>query len=152
MAVVSLLLAAFSLLFIPLGVVLSPIPIVGSVFAFGAAALSLGGIITGGVAMSRAKRAAQPTGIAQTGVILSALSLVPALLTALTCGVCNALVSSGGIETHRGFDVRLQQGLPLGAPDGGPVAPSAPEPPPTPAAPSQPGAPPPAFPPPPIGH
>ncbi len=152
MSVLSIVLAALSLLCIPLGVVLAPVPVVGAVFAFGAAALALAGIITGGLAMSRGKRAGQATGVAQAGVISSALAFVPALLTALTCGVCNALFAGGHFEASRDFHVSVQQGLmpPAadgGAPGGSGGARAAPD---QPAAPRPPGAPPPAFPPPPL--
>jgi hypothetical protein len=144
MAVGSIVLAALSLLFIPLGVVLSPLPWVGGVFAFGAPALSLASVIVGGVAMSRGKRAGESTSTAFAGVVTGAVAFVPALVTALTCGVCNALFTAGKFEAHRDFHLTMQQGAPLLPADAGvsPDQPSAPPPPP--------GAPPPAFPPPPI--
>jgi hypothetical protein len=144
MAVTSIALAALALLFIPLGVVLAPLPWVGGVFAFGAPALALASVIAGGVAMSRAKRAGAATGAALAGVITGALAFLPALLTALTCGVCNALVTAGKFEAHRDFNVSVRQGYPSAPSDAGrePAEPTAPPP--------SPGAPPPAFPPPPI--
>jgi hypothetical protein len=156
MAVGSIVLAALSLASIGLGVLATPVPVLGAVFSFAAPALALGGIITGGIAMSRARRENRPRDLALAGVIASALCFVPALLTALTCGVCNALCSSGGFETRRDFHFGVQ-GSPAGtgafggAGQGGPVrrAPAADAPEADAGAP-RPFAPPPAFPPPPI--
>jgi hypothetical protein len=144
-AATSILLALASILFTGLGVLLLPVPIAGAVFAFGAPALALGGVITGGLALSRAKREKRATDSATVGVVLNALCVVPALLIALTCGVCNALCSSAGPDGRLHWSV--QHGMPGPRPSrpSGPPAPPAP-----PAQPGDPAAPPPAFPPPPL--
>jgi hypothetical protein len=162
MAVGSIVLAALSLASIGLGVLATPVPVLGAIFSFAAPALALAGIIAGGIAMSRARRENQPRDLALAGVIASALCFVPALITALTCGVCNALCSAGPVEIRRDFHFGVQPGAtrPPGADAGrggsGRPAPAlAPLPragSPEPAAGSgaRPDAPPPAFPPPPI--
>ena len=169
----SIVLAFLALACVGIGFLTTPIPVVGTVFSFSAPALALAGVVVGGIALSRAKRAGHPGDGAIAGIILSVLALIPALLVALTCGVCNALFTAGGVDARRTFDVRMGPGGALRAPDAGvwspgfPPAPSpspgAPTPPPpaTPRAPSSdpgtpappPGngvAPPPAFPPPPL--
>jgi hypothetical protein len=138
--------------------------VIGAIFAFGAPALALAGVITGGMAMSRAKRAGQSHDLALAGVIASGLCFVPALITALTCGVCNALCSTGHIETRRDFRFGVQTGSAgASAPGGGQAGEPGrlpPAPPPAPARGSKAApaagagaaddAPPPAFPAPPI--
>jgi hypothetical protein len=155
----SILLGVLALVSTGLGVLTTPLPVIGAVFSFGAPALAIAGVITGGVAMSRAKREGKPTDAATAGVVVSGLAFIPALLTALTCGVCNALCSAGEVQTHRSFDYRIGVQAPDGGvglppppplaplpdPPGGPSQPAPSEP-----APAQPGAPPPAFPPPPL--
>jgi hypothetical protein len=160
MAVGSIVLAALSLVSIGLGVLTTPVPVLGAIFSFAAPALALAGIITGGMALSRARRENQPRDLALAGVIISALCFVPALITALTCGVCNALCSSGPVEIRRDFHFGVQPGAArppdAGVGGSGPPVPAFPPPPrvgsPAPAAGSgaRPDAPPPAFPPPPI--
>jgi hypothetical protein len=107
MAVASIVLSVVAVLFTGLGVLLVPVPIAGAVFAFGAPTVALTGIVLGGRAMSERRRAGQPADAALTGVILCSLAFLPALLCALTCGVCNALCSTGSFETRRSFDVQL---------------------------------------------
>ena len=104
----SIVLAVLSLLCIGAGVLTTPVPIVGTVFSFGAPTLALLGVILGGVDISSRRRAGQSSDAALAGVILSALCFLPALATSLTCGVCNALFSSAPIEVRRDirFDVR----------------------------------------------
>jgi hypothetical protein len=155
----SIVLAFLALGCVGLGVLTTPIPIVGAVFSF----------VVGGLALSRAKREGRPGDGAIAGIVMSALALIPALLVALTCGVCNALFTAEGVGARRDFGVRFGSGLPLRAPDAGvssssaapsPAAPSrarAPKAPdmPPPALDAPPSsadrlAPPPAFPPPPI--
>jgi hypothetical protein len=128
----ALLLAIACFVFTGLGVVLAIVPVVGAVFAFGAPALALLGVILGGLDLSQRKREGKPREAAMVGTVLSALGFFPALITALTCGVCNALVSAGPIEMRRGVSFQVGSGA---ATDGGlapgwprPSAPSAPEP------------------------
>jgi hypothetical protein len=107
-AVRSIVLAVLSLLCIGAGVMTTPVPVVGTVFSFGAPTLALLGVILGGVDISSRRRAGQSSDAALAGVILSALCFLPALATSLTCGVCNALFSSAPIDVRRDirFDVR----------------------------------------------
>jgi hypothetical protein len=161
MAVGSIVLAALSFVSIGLGVLATPVPVIGAIFAFGAPTLALAGVITGGMAMSRAKRAGESHDLALAGVVACALLFVPALITALTCGVCNALCSTGQFETRRDFRFGVQPGNApppaAGAGHAGRGALPAPAPPPPPvqrgpasAPDADHDAPPPAFPAPPI--
>lgn len=127
MALGSILLALLAIASTVLGVLLVPVPLLGAIFAFGAPAIALGGVALGGRAMSRAKREGRPDDLAKVGAVLSGLAFLPALLTALTCGVCNALCSSGDMTIQRRFDVRV--GGPLDAVserDGGAAFPAPP--------------------------
>lgn len=81
-----------------LGLLLTVVPIWGAVFAFGAPALALVGVVLGGLAMSDASKRGQPTGFPLTAVIMNVMAFLPALVVALTCGVCNAFVSAGGLQ------------------------------------------------------
>lgn len=138
MALISILLSVVALLCTAIGFFTTPIPVLGTLFSFGAAALAILGVVLGGRAVSAAKRQGTTNDTARIGVILNALALVPALLVALTCGVCNALFSSGNVQVQRDFQFNMGQG----DPDAGPSA----LPPPQHAAPGEPGAPPPAEP------
>jgi hypothetical protein len=154
MAGLSILLGVLSLACVALGVLATPIPMVGALFSFAAPLLAIAGIIVGGLAMSRSQRAGPPVTpgepipaaparkVGLPGVIVSAVALLPALLTALTCGVCNALCSTGQIQTRRDFKFDIQRGLPPPAPPRD--APDAGQ------EPGDPAAPPPVFPPPPL--
>lgn len=133
MALMSILLSVVALLCTAIGFFTTPIPVLGTLFSFGAAALALLGVVLGGRAVSAAKQQGRPNDTGRIGVILNALALVPALLVALTCGVCNALFSSGNVQLQRDFQFNLGQGGP-GA-DAGPNA----MPPPPRAAPTEPG-------------
>ena len=116
----ALLLAIACFVSTGLGFVLAIVPVVGAVFAFGAPALALLGVILGGLDLSRLRREGKPREAAMVGTVLSALGFFPAMLTALTCGVCNALVSAGPIELQRGVHFQLGQSAAI---DGGPAAP-----------------------------
>jgi hypothetical protein len=100
----ALSLAIVSFLFVGLGVLFTPVPGVGAAFAFTAPLLALAGIILGGRAVTQSKAAApssQGSGLALAAVIASALAFVPAVITALTCGACNALCASGKLQTQQ---------------------------------------------------
>lgn len=143
MALVSILLSVVAFICTAIGFLTTPIPVVGTLFSFGAAALALGGIVLGGRAVTAAKKLGRPNDTARIAVVLNVLALVPALLVALTCGVCNALFSSGNVQLQRDFQFNLS---PDWGPDGG-VGPRALPPParqpepssPAPEAPGEPG-------------
>jgi len=103
MSLLSILLSVVAVLCTVLGFLTTPVPVLGAVLSFGAAALALGGIMLAGKAMSRAKREERPSDTARIAVVLNVLALVPALLVALTCGVCNALVSTGNFQASPNF-------------------------------------------------
>jgi hypothetical protein len=105
----ALLLAVAAFLCTGLGVLLTPIPGVGAAFAFGAPVLAVIGIVLGGRAVTANKQRGETGGVAQAAVITSALAFVPAMITALTCGACNALCATGQIKTGT-----WQTGIPSG--------------------------------------
>jgi hypothetical protein len=107
----SIALSVLAFVSMGLGVLLTPVPGWGALFAFGAPALALAGIVLGGRALSESKRRGGSEGTPLAGVVLSALCFFPALLTALTCGTCNALCASGAmqgnVQTSRDFSITL---------------------------------------------
>ena len=111
MALVSILLAVVAFGCTVIGFLTTPIPVVGVVFSFGAAAIALGGIMLGGRASSQAKSRALPTDAARIGVVLNVLAFVPALLVAFTCGVCNAIVSTGNVQVHKDLNFGVGPGI-----------------------------------------
>lgn len=150
MGLLSILLSALAVVCAGVGVLTTPIPKLGLVFAFGAPALALAGIMLGGSAMSKAKKVGQTSETGRIGAILSALAFVPSVIVALTCGVCNAFFSTGNLQVQKDFHFGV---TPFGA-DGGtlfmpppqrihPTDPNAAEPD-APGDPSAPGTPPPA--------
>lgn len=110
MALASVLLSFAAALFAFLGVFAVVLPYAGSVLSFGAPALALAGVVLGGMAISHARReglAGSKLGLA--GVIMNAMVFVPALLGALTCGLCNAVLSGGAVQGP-GPQLRFQVG------------------------------------------
>jgi hypothetical protein len=118
MALVSILLSVVALLCTAAGFFTTPIPVLGTLFSFGAAAIALLGLILGGRAVTAAKQQGRLNDTARIGVVLNSLALVPALLVALTCGVCNALFSTGNVQLQRDF----QWNMGGWGPDAGPGA------------------------------
>jgi hypothetical protein len=145
MAIGSILLAVLAFIATVVGFLLTPIPVLGAVVSFGAAALALGGIMLGGRAVSRAKRSGVPNDVARIAVVVNVLAFVPALLVALTCGVCNALVSTGNMQLQKNLNFKLDPGFGPGA-----TRDAGAEPPPSPQAPPGNGAPSSDLPPPPL--
>lgn len=136
MALVSILLSVVALICTAVGFLTTPIPVLGVLFSFGAAAIAVGGIMLAGRAETRAKQAGEPRDTARIALVLNIIALVPALLVALTCGLCNALLSSGNMSLSK--DLRFNVGPQLGfGPDAGPNA----LPPPPRAEPQEPGEP-----------
>jgi hypothetical protein len=115
MGLLSILLSALAVVCAGVGVLTTPIPKLGLVFAFGAPAIALAGIMLGGSAMSKAKRSGQTSETGRLGAILSAIAFVPSVVVALTCGVCNAFFSTGDMRVQKNFHFGVQ---PFG-PDGG---------------------------------
>lgn len=134
MALTSILLSVLALICTAVGFLTTPIPVLGVVFSFGAAAIAVGGILLAGRAETRAKLAGGSRDTARIGLVLNVIALVPALLVALTCGLCNALFSTGNVQLQKDFRFNVGPSLGLG-PDAGPNA----LPPPPKAAPPEPG-------------
>jgi hypothetical protein len=149
MGLLSILLSGLAIVCAGIGVLTTPFPVLGLIFAFGAPALAVAGVMLGGSAMSKAKRAGQTNETAKIGVILNAIAFVPSLLVALTCGVCNALFSSGNVQVQRDFQFNGGTWEPDAGPNALPPLPrqqgQAPGEP-LPGAPAQPGAPAPGAP------
>lgn len=122
----ALLLAVAAFLCTGLGVLFTPVPGVGAAFAFGAPVLAVIGVVLGGRAVTANKQRGETGGVAQAAVIASGLAFVPAMITALTCGACNALCATGQIKPGTfqtsfpggTFDPRLNPG---GTGSGAPV-------------------------------
>lgn len=112
MAIGALLLAIAAFFSMGLGVLFTPVPWVGALFSFGAPALAIAGIVIGGKAVTANKQENRGGGLALAGVITSAIALVPAMITALTCGTCNALCTTGGVQSRHGV---YSFGTPSGA-------------------------------------
>ncbi len=133
------------------GIVATPIPVLGTVLSFLAPVAALAGLILGGVAASRARSMGDSDGLAVGGIVTSAVALLPALLVALTCGVCNTLCSGAmlrgpdraGARVVWPPDAAAAWPGDAGAPATLPTSPGLPLAPPG-------EAPPPAFPPPPF--
>jgi hypothetical protein len=126
------------------GFVLSFVPVAGALLSFGAPILALAGIVTGGIAMQRAGRDGEPSGLGAAGLVVSILAFIPSLVVALTCGLCSACVTAGMLAP----DGRLPLDASAPVPALGDQAPAANGP----VALVPDGAPPPAFPPPPFAH
>jgi uncharacterized membrane protein YqaE (UPF0057 family) len=128
MALVSILLAVLAFICTLAGFLTTPIPVLGAVLSFAAAAIALTGIILGGRAVSAAKRSGMPNDAARISVVLNVLAFVPALLVALTCGLCNAAFSTGNVQLQKSVNFGLGPGVPFD--DAGmPIGPGRPEPP-----------------------
>jgi len=154
MGIGSIIVGIASFLFMFGGFLLSWVPYLGVVMSFGAPLLALAGIVVGGIGLSRAKRDGEPTGTATAGIIINSVSLIPAVLIALTCGMCNACMTAGVMNPQNDdrwwldggaptfpVDPGQQPGaLPFAVDAGAGVFP-----------PAVPGAPPPVWPPPPLG-
>jgi hypothetical protein len=74
MAIVSILLAVVAFICTLIGFLTTPIPVVGVVFSFGAAAIALGGMVLGGRAISAAKQRGMPNDSGRIAVVLNVMS------------------------------------------------------------------------------
>lgn len=152
MGVASIVVGIAAFLFVFGGFITSVIPFLGTLLSFGAPLLAIAGIVMGGLALSRAKRDGDRTGAPTAGLIINIVALIPALVIALTCGLCNACVTASVMSpTRKGRPWWLDGGgSPLGPMQAGQGSPFGPQPPgptaPLDAGPG--GGPPPAFPPP----
>lgn len=166
MGVGSIVLGIAAFLFMFGGFLTSVIPVVGTLLSFAAPLLAIAGIVTGGLGLSRAKRDGEPTGTPTAGLIVSIVALIPALLVAVTCGLCNACFTAGmmspqqqnqqwwldGGQSPFGPGLQPSPSSPLGPQQPGQPQPGQPQPGQQQPGAGQgaPGAPPPAFPPPPL--
>lgn len=112
MAVASLLLSFAAGGLTVLGLAMTLVPVWGAVVAFAAPVSALAGLITGGLALSQAGREQRSKDFPVVAVVFNILALLPALLVAMTCGVCNAVGSSGPVELHRTGSFRVHMGFP----------------------------------------
>ncbi len=98
MAAASLILGLVGCVFMIGGMLGTMVPYVGSILSFGAPVLCLFGLILGGVAMSRANRMDEPSGLATAGMVINGVGFLFSLLLALTCGLCNACISTAAMN------------------------------------------------------
>lgn len=108
MSLVSILLGLLSFVLMVIGFVFGMVPIVGAVLSLGAPVVALGGIVCGGLAMSRARNEGQDNGLAVAGLGVSVVTFVLSLIVALTCGLCNACMSTQMLSDDDPFDVFQQ--------------------------------------------
>lgn len=87
----SILLGVFALVFMFAGFVFTPIPFLGTMLSFLAPVLAIAGIVLGGVALSRARESGESEGLAIGGLVVNIVAFVPAMLVAVTCGLCNTV-------------------------------------------------------------
>lgn len=112
MGIISVLISILSLFFAVLGVITAWLPIIGSVFAFGSPALAILGIVLGNNAMKQARRTNDSSGAGLVGVILNTITLLPALLVAVTFGSCNAFISTTAVDLAKnGLRIDVPPGI-----------------------------------------
>lgn len=88
----SIILGIFSFLLMIAGVLFVWVPFLGTMLSFLSPILAIAGVILGGVSMSRAKQGmGESEGLATAGLVLNIIAFVPAMLVALTCGLCNTM-------------------------------------------------------------
>ena len=109
----SIVLAVLAVVSTVAGVLATPVPVAGTVFSWAAPGLALTGVILGGMDLSRRKREGKGGDAALVGVVLSVLAFFPAVATALTCGMCNALWTASPVQVRRDirFNVRDPRSL-----------------------------------------
>lgn len=95
MAIGSIIIGVVALLFMVAGFFFTAVPVVGSIMSFGSPILALVGIVMAGVAMSRAKQQGESNGAAVAGLVVSIVAFILGTAVALTCGLCNACMTSG---------------------------------------------------------
>ena len=91
----SLILGIFAFLCMFAGMVLVWVPFLGTMLSFLSPILCIAGVILGGVALSRAREGqGESEGLAIGGLVVNVIAFIPAMLLALTCGLCNTLFTS----------------------------------------------------------
>ncbi|MEO0322029.1 MAG: hypothetical protein AAF447_03660 [Myxococcota bacterium] len=128
------------------GILFTLVPVLGSVLSFGAPAVSLAGLIVGGIGYSQARREMESAGAPVAGMVLSGVAFLMSFAFALVCGTCNAFVTAVGTSSDLSPFLQVDTGsmpmpAPLPPPSSGAV-PVAPAPPPLPPPPRAPGLPP----------
>ncbi|MBX7195507.1 MAG: DUF4190 domain-containing protein, partial [Sandaracinaceae bacterium] len=95
----SVILGIFAFLLMIAGVIFVWVPFLGTMLAFLSPILAIAGVVLGGVAMSRAKQGmGESEGLATAGLVLNIIAFVPAMLVALTCGLCNTMCTSAFVS------------------------------------------------------
>jgi hypothetical protein len=95
MGIGAIVLGVFAFVCMAGGALLAWVPFLGTMLSFLAPVLALGGIILGGVAYSRARSGGgESEGLAIGGLVTSVIAFVPAVLVALTCGLCNTCATA----------------------------------------------------------
>lgn len=102
MAIGSIIIGVVAFLFMVAGFFLSPVPYVGAVLSFGSPVLGIVGIVMAGMSMSRAKQTGEASGAATAGLIVNIIAFILGLAVALTCGLCNACMTSNMNNPNRG--------------------------------------------------
>jgi hypothetical protein len=107
MAIASILLALLAFVCTVVGVLTTPIPMLGLGFSFAGMLAALGGAFLAGRVMSAAKRASKSTDVGCIAVVMNLMALIPAAVVTLTCGVCNYVVSTGDLHVQPNLDFRI---------------------------------------------
>ena len=94
MAIGSIIIGVIAFLFMVAGFFFSPVPYAGAVLSFGSPVLGIVGIVMAGVSMSRAKQTGESNGAATAGLVVNIVAFILGLAVALTCGLCNACMTS----------------------------------------------------------
>ena len=115
MAIGSIIIGVIAFLFMVAGFFLSPVPYVGAVLSFGSPVLGIVGIVMAGVSMSRAKQTGESSGAATAGLVVNIIAFILGLAVALTCGLCNACMTSNMNNPNRGQGLSTQFGGEIGA-------------------------------------
>lgn len=101
MGVGSVLFALAALATMIAGIFTTPVPYVGGSLSFLAPVLATMGAALGGVAVSRAKAGLDENeALAVAGLVLNLVAFVPAMLVALTCGLCNAMCTRSEMDVR----------------------------------------------------
>jgi len=97
----SLILGIFAFLCMFAGAVLVWVPFLGTMLSFLSPILAVAGVILGGVALSRAREGqGESEGLAIGGLVVNIVAFIPAMLVALTCGLCNTLCTSAFVTPN----------------------------------------------------